>query len=180
MDTDLQALMRRTHDWVYDAERLDRMRATGVLQSARSPRLVALCERASDALATMAAAVTIIDGPDQVFLASFGFDPPPSDRNGTDNYSFCKFVGATGDTFAVDYAPENAIVCDLDSVSLLGVHAYLGVPLKTPDGEVVGSFCVFDDHLRNWTVQHETLLKDYSVLATAVLLAEQHVRSGLP
>jgi signal transduction histidine kinase len=46
------------------------------------------------------------------------------------------------------------------------VIAYLGVPLRTPDGSVIGSLCAVDGAARKWTADHVTTL---TVLADAVM-----------
>jgi len=37
------------------------------------------------------------------------------------------------------------------AIESAGVRAYLGVPLRTQSGQVVGSLCVFDREPREWS-----------------------------
>ncbi len=48
---------------------------------------------------------------------------------------------------------DNLAVCDL------GVIAYLGVPLTTPQGQTLGSLCAIDGQPRVWTAEDRTILE---------------------
>ncbi len=65
---------------------------------------------------------------------------------------------------------------DSPAVTTLGVVAYLGVPLATPDGQVLGSFCVIDHAPRPWSAQDRATLQRIaqSVLAGIAVRMQLH------
>ena len=48
---------------------------------------------------------------------------------------------------------QHAVVRDNLAVKAMGVRAYLGVPLRTPSGSVLGSVCVFDREPHEWSAE---------------------------
>jgi hypothetical protein len=51
----------------------------------------------------------------------------------------------------------------------LGVIAYAGIPLTTPDDEVLGSFCAIDNKPRIWTKADLDVLNDFAQSAIAYI-----------
>ncbi len=45
------------------------------------------------------------------------------------------------------------------------IVAYLGIPLIDPDGNAIGTLCVFDDKPRLWGTGHVQVLSDLAQLA---------------
>ena len=56
--------------------------------------------------------------------------------------------------------------CDEPAIRELGLGAYLGVPLTTPEGEVIGVLCSVDRHAREWSSAHVEIAEG---LAAAVM-----------
>lgn len=57
-------------------------------------------------------------------------------------------------------AKSDPRVCDNLAVRDLNVIAYLGVPLRMPDGSVLGSLCAIDGEGRDWTPEDISALWD--------------------
>ena len=51
------------------------------------------------------------------------------------------------------------------AVKDLNVIAYVGVPLRMPDGSVLGSLCAIDDKDRDWTPEDVSALNDLAQIA---------------
>jgi GAF domain-containing protein len=47
----------------------------------------------------------------------------------------------------------------------LGVVAYAGMPLTTPDGQTLGSFCAIDTQPREWTEEEIEILQELATSA---------------
>ena len=76
----------------------------------------------------------------------------------------CRWVIGTGRPLAVaDLTTDPRTVGDA-VVRHLGLTSYLGVPLQTADGVTVGSVCVLDDQVREWTPEDVGLLQDLARL----------------
>ena len=58
---------------------------------------------------------------------------------------------ATGAPLLVQDARGHPLVADNLAVPDLGVLAYLGMPLATADGHVLGALCAIDTAPRTWT-----------------------------
>jgi PAS domain-containing protein len=99
------------------------------------------------------------------------------------SHSFCRHVVASGRPLCVGDAPNDPRVCDNPAITDMNVAAYLGVPLVTPEGQVLGAFCVLDGQPRAWTGELQALLRDLAdsvqteiVLRQAARLAERERR----
>ncbi|MBJ7454088.1 MAG: SpoIIE family protein phosphatase [Blastococcus sp.] len=55
---------------------------------------------------------------------------------------------------------------DNPSIEGMGVRAWAGFPVHTPDGQVLGSFCVVDTDVHEWTESDVALLEDLAAIAS--------------
>lgn len=78
-------------------------------------------------------------------------------------------------TRAIPDARDDPTFRDNPAIEALGVIAYLGIPLVTPDRYVLGSFCVIDHRPRRWTTEEIGVVED---LAAAVM-TEIHLRAEI-
>ena len=160
---------------VLDADRLDALRATELLDS--------LDEEAFDRFTRLAAAllhapvslVTLIDADRAFFKSSWGLpEEEASVKEAPLSTSVCKHVVAAaapvliGDARLDERFDENPLVQDGTIV------AYAGIPLTLSSGDTLGSFCAVDVVPRVWDESEITVLKD---LAAAVV-AEIEFRSA--
>jgi GAF domain-containing protein len=76
----------------------------------------------------------------------------------------------------IEDAREHPLFKDNPAVQDLGVIAYLGIPLATADGYVLGSLCVIDSQPRNWTERDIRVVQD---LAAAVMTEIQCGRKSI-
>ena len=76
------------------------------------------------------------------------------------SHSFCQHVVTSGEPLRVDDARGHPIVGTNRAVGELGVVAYLGVPLTTPQGHVLGSLCAIDAKVRPWRRHDVRLMRD--------------------
>ena len=98
--------------------------------------------------------VSIIDfdGDRQFFKSQCGLPEPWSETRQTPlSHSFCKLVVAGTEPLCVTDSRSDSRVKDNPVIDLLGVIAYLGVPIVADTGMVIGSFCVIDHVPRQWT-----------------------------
>lgn len=61
------------------------------------------------------------------------------------------------------------------AVEDLGVVAYLGVPVRGPSGEVLGSFCAIEDSPQDWTEDQLYALHDLAQMIEAAIQLTQAV-----
>jgi GAF domain-containing protein len=70
---------------------------------------------------------------------------------------YCERVVDTGETLFVRDSRADATFAGNEDETAFGLSNYLGLPVRNPDGNVVGTVCVLDDHSRDYdaTAHHE-------------------------
>lgn len=116
------------------------------------------------------ALVTLIEDERQVFQGMTGVPEPwASQRECPLDYSLCQHVVATGRPLVIDDTKKDGRVSENLAVREVGVAAYLGVPLTTTDGLVLGSLCVFDMQPRQWSDEDVETLSGLATFANTEL-----------
>lgn len=99
-----------------------------------------------------AALVTVLDDDAQRFLGMHGMTGRPRKRRGTPlDRSLCRDVAASDDTLRLDDLSTDGDYRQHPALTHLGVEAYLGVPLRTPSGDIVGAVCGLHNTPRAWS-----------------------------
>ena len=112
-------------------------------------RLTALVQRC---LGVPVALISMVDAERQVFKSQQGLAEPWCTLGETPlSHSFCQHVVVRDAPLVVEDARLDPLVRDNLAIPDLGVVAYLGVPLRTPDGHVLGSLCAIEGQPRAWT-----------------------------
>lgn len=124
----------------------------------RLTRLVAYILQAPVAL------VSLVDADRQFFKSCFGLSEPWSSRRETPlSHSFCQHNRTAGQPLIIEDARVHPLFKDNLAIRDLNVVAYLGIPLVTPDGYILGSFCVIDIKPRCWTEKDVEVIEDLAV-----------------
>ena len=142
-------------DPIRDVRRLAAVRASNLMDTppeASFDRLVRLAARLTRA---PSAAVMILDA-ERVFIkAAVGLDEASAAQASSSlDHSLCRHVVASGAPLCLADTREHP------ELSSDRVGAYLGVPLVTADGNVLGAFCVFDEVPRGWSAADQATLTD--------------------
>jgi two-component system, cell cycle sensor histidine kinase and response regulator CckA len=147
-------------------ERVNSLRRTGLLDRGPEPvfdRLTRLTCRVFDAPMALAA---LLDG-DRLFLksghglaepATAGGDPPL-------DLAFCESVLTSHAGVTVEDTRAPSPWAEDPSIRELGVGAFAGVPLLTPEGLTIGSLCVIEYGPRRWTADDLASLRDIAAHA---------------
>ncbi len=83
--------------------------------------------------------------------------------------SYCKHVIATGREFAVDRSNAHPLVCNTMLATTEQVVSYLGVPIASRDGIIVGVLCVHTTDEREWSTADVSMLTQLSFVLTRAL-----------
>lgn len=145
--------------------RLEALRETGLLDSLPEESFDRYTRLAKILLGTEVSLVSLVDESRQFFKSQAGGDATGS-RETPLSHSFCKHVVEDGQAFSVEDASTDARVSSNPAVGEYGVRSYLGMPLRTRDGMVLGSLCVFEMQPRKWSEEDQGRLSD---LAAAVM-----------
>ncbi len=147
-------------------ERLEALHDTGLLDGPMDPALERLTRLTRRMLGVPTAVVSLVDRNRQFFAAHSGLgDDLAKARETTLDYSFCQHVVGTGAPLVVAEASAHPLVHDNHAINEFGVHAYAGMPLRTSDGQVLGSFCAFDTQGREWKKEDLDALQDLAMAA---------------
>ena len=85
---------------------------------------------------------------------------PPMGLSGPATQSFCQNVVVDEGPFVVEDCRENERTRDTLAVTRYHIRAYAGLPLRNPEGEILGSFCAVDFQPRAWTERDLAQLED--------------------
>ncbi|MDX1931439.1 MAG: ATP-binding protein [Capsulimonadales bacterium] len=155
---------------VTNPQRLAALKRTGLPDTPPEPafdRLTALARRTLNVPVVL---LSLVDDRRQFFKSQSGLpDSLASIRETPLSHSFCRYVVAGQSPFSVEDARQHPLVRDNGAVDDLGVIAYLGVPLRDPEGQILGSFCAIDHVPRHWTTDEAASLTDFADLARAEL-----------
>jgi two-component sensor histidine kinase len=160
-----------------DPARLSALSSTELLDSAAERDFDRITELASRLLGAPVALISLVDDSRQFFKSQVGL-PAPYDvsRETPLSHSFCQHVVLTREALAVTDAPNDPRVRDNLAIRDLGVMAYLGVPLKTEDGHVLGSLCAIDGQPREWTPGDLASLRDLAELVMDVIALRSEIK----
>ena len=153
-------------DTVRDPARLHALRQTGLLDTPPEEVFDRLTRLVCRLLGVPMALVSLVEADRQFFKSAVGLPTPWAVQRETPlSHSFCKHVVASGAPLAVQDASRHPLVCDNLAVAELGVVAYLGMPLVTSDGYVLGALCAIDTQPRDWTLADAAALRDLAAMA---------------
>jgi GAF domain-containing protein len=117
------------------------------------------------------ALVSIVSDDRQFFPAGVGLGAPYDVTRQTPiSMSFCQHVVRGDAPLRVTDSVHDDRVKDNPAVEELDVKAYLGVPLRAPGGEPLGSLCAVDNRPREWTDDQLAVLQEVAD-ATAQAIA---------
>ena len=174
---------KRMHDQVVlDAKRLAALYQTKLLDSEQDNDFDRLTEFTCKLLRTTFAFITLIDSDRHFFLSMYAATGPiEGERSASPMYSFCQNVVVTNKRHAINNVHDGGLVCKAEAHNSMGIVAYLGTPLRTPDNQRIGSLCVIEDRARTWTLEDKQLIKEAGELVVKEIAlryyANEHSRA---
>ena len=175
--------MTKPHPVLLDEARLAALRRSSLLDSPAETGFDRVTRLAAGVIGAPVCLVSLVDDRRQFFKSVFGLGGPAAEARETPlTHSFCQHVVTAGAPLVVENAPAHPQVCDNLAIRDLGVKAYLGIPILSPDGLVLGSFCVIDTQPRRWTPREVELVREFTGLveteiALRVALTEKETAS---
>lgn len=159
-------------DHLHDPARLAALHAVALLDSPAEEAFDRLSRLAARLLDAPVALVSLVDTDRQFFKSCIGLEAEPwsSDRQTPLSHSFCQHNRVAGQPLAVNDARVHPLFKENLAIRDLDVVAYLGFPLSTSDGYVLGSFCVIDTVPRDWDENDIAIIRD---LAASVMVEIQ-------
>ncbi len=148
--------------------RLEALRRTQLLDSPPEEQFDALTRLAASVLRVPVALLCLVDAKRLFFLSSVGLEEPwRTQRQAPLTHSFCPQTIASAaplvlaDTRTVPQARASPALAEF------GVFAYAGIPLRSPDNQVLGTLCAIDHRPRAWSAADVQVLTDLAATAAA-------------
>lgn len=152
---------------LHDSERLEALRRTGLLDDGNDPTLDRLTDMARKVVAAPVALITLIDADRQVFVSCPGLAEPWASRGETPlSHAVCTHTIAYREPLVLNDVRRDEQLGNSPAVTELEVVAYLGIPLITERGHVLGALCAIDHEPRDWSQDEVELVE---TLARAVV-----------
>ena len=146
--------------------RLKALRMSGLLDSPPEEAFDRLTTLVCRLLNVPVSLVSLVDEDRQFFKSAQGLPEPWASLRQTPlSHSFCQYVAASDAPLIVPNARAHPVVCDNPAIEDLNVAAYLGTPLRTPDGHVLGSLCAINGEPRPWSSEDVSVLDDLGAMA---------------
>lgn len=129
-------------------ERLVALKESGLLRHDPAGRLDLLCETACTILRVPIAEVNTLDAEIQTSVGRW----PPLTKRATKlvRDTGCREVIIAAAPVIVPNTLDHPTMCMIPAVTQEGAKAYLGVPVYF-SGQIIGSFCVIDVEVREWS-----------------------------
>lgn len=163
-----------------DEARLEALYATGLLDSPPEEAFDRLTRLVRRLLGVPVSLVSLVDADRQFFKSSTGLPEPWASLRQTPlSHSFCQHVVASQQPLVISDARAHPLVRDNLAVRDLNVIAYLGIPLRTPDGQVIGSLCAIDNTHRPWSEEDEDTLSELAALVMTEIALQHQLRERM-
>ncbi len=149
-----------------EASRLAALQALDLLDTAGSDLFDRLTKEAARLLQTPVALISLVDADRQWFYARVGLDAAQTPRS----VSFCGHAVAADRPLIVNDATLDKRFFDNPLVTgSPNIKAYLGVPVHAPGGQAIGTLCVIDSRVREFTTKDEQVLRRLTQLIELML-----------
>ncbi len=153
-----------------DERRLAAVRDSGLLDTPAEESFDRLTRLAAKLTGAPVTFMTLLESDRDFYKSTFGMGEPLSAVRQLTGRSFCHHALVSGGVLVLEDVSDMPVFRDVPTVAALGVRAYIGIPLKTEDGQVLGSFCAIDFKPKKWTEQ------DIEVLVELAYSAMREVR----
>ena len=157
-----------------EAERLAVLRDYDIMDTPPSPALDHVTHLVSQTLGVPTALVSLLDEQRQWFKSRVGLAVDHTARE----IAFCDHVVRSGEILVVPDATRderfshNPLVADAPHIRF-----YAGIPLRVPEGAVLGTLCAIDYVARELSPEQLKTLSELAALATEELVAHRRDRS---
>ncbi len=158
---------------VYNEHRLATLHRLSILDSPTEPAFDRFTQLVTRLLGVPIAMISLVDAQRQFFKSSIGLaEPWASYRETPLSHSFCQYTVETDKPLIVSDALTHPLVHNNPGIQALDMYAYLGIPLTTADGMVLGALCAIDTQPHQWHAADIDLMHDLA----AALMAEIELR----
>jgi signal transduction histidine kinase/CheY-like chemotaxis protein len=150
-------------NYVYERARLEALLRTALMDSEPEEGFDRYTRLAQRFLHSKVSLISLVDTDRQFFKSQAGLGHPWCEMRGTPlDHSMCVTVVETRDVLAVEDTIADPVWRNHPAVVNIGVRSYLGFPIRSSEGHVLGSFCVIDTKPRHWNDSELETMYDLS------------------
>lgn len=107
--------------------------------------------------------LSIVSDSRQFFKSAFGLEGELAVQRGTPACdSVCQCVVKEGAQLMISDTRTSPLLKERDMIVNAGMISYMGYPVMTPDGFILGSFCVIDHKERIWEKDEIELIREFA------------------
>lgn len=145
--------------------------AVNLLDTPPEPEFERITSLVKSIFGTPVAAVTLVDRRRQWFKSIQGLDVAETSRD----VAFCDHTIRQESCLKVEDATRDPRFASNPLVTEdPGIRAYMGAPLRTPDGYQIGALCVIDFEPRSFTPEQERVLESFA----GIVMSEIELRQS--
>ncbi len=162
-------------DWqagVRDPIRVGAVSRSGLVGSHSDDAFDRLLELAIELTGAPRGCITLVDAENTTALSAVGF-PEDSALAAPNEYSFCKFVVATGRPLVVEDSRSDPRTIGDPAIEGFDAAAWAGYAIEDEHGNILGTFCVMDSVPHEWTEQDLHALATLSKAASTEVALRQ-------
>lgn len=142
-------------------KRLRALSGADLLETLPEPAYDRMTRLATRILGAPVSLMSLVSPEQQFFKSAYGLPDDLKDTRATPlSHSMCQYVVTQNQGLAVHDARTHPLLKHNGAIEDLGVIAYLGEPIRSPNGQVLGSFCAIDDKPHLWTAEDQAILRD--------------------
>ncbi|MFD7794720.1 PP2C family protein-serine/threonine phosphatase [Streptomyces sp. NPDC059759] len=162
---------------VFDPERLAAVAASELLDTPAEGTFDDLAHLAMSITGAQKAFFTVADGRRSFWKSAVGMDPTAGRENDIRD-SPCHILIGTGRELIAEDAATDPRIRDLAAVGALGIGAWAGYPVFSPNGHVLGGFCVVDKDARPFTAAQTQALQTLARSVSSEIALRQALRES--
>lgn len=162
---------------VFDPGRLAAVAASGLLDSPPEGTFDDLAQLALAITGAQKAFFTVADGRRSFWKSAIGVDASAGRENDIRD-SPCHLLIGTGRELIAEDAAADPRIKDLAAIDALGVGAWAGFPVVSPQGHVLGGFCVIDKDARTFTTEQSAALRTLARSVSSEIALRQALREA--
>ncbi len=146
-----------------DPARLDAVHSSGMVDTEREPAFDELTKAAAQMMRAPYALISIMDDSRSFWKSTYGL--PASMRGESVGDSFCQYVVEQRHDLLTADVRDHPMTCVNPTIEAKGVRAWAGTAIEF-NGEILGTLCVVDSEVREWTDEDRRVLRTLAAIAS--------------
>jgi phosphoserine phosphatase RsbU/P len=155
--------------------RLDAVRRSELAQTDREPFFDELTKTVAQLLRAPYALISIMEETHSFWKSTYGL--PLSMRSENVSDSFCQYVVECRAELLTDDVRNHPVTRLNPTIESKGVRGWAGCPVEL-DGEVLGTLCVIDSEVREWTLDDRNVLRALAAMASREITMRAQLRGA--